>query len=115
VHPDYLLEYLTSEQLSEWEAVDMIDPIGTWREDLRTAKLESLITNIVNQLYCKQGHQPTLTSPLDFLIDWSGDKQGEVKKQSAQEILSFMTGFAQAQNKTRGSRKTPPKKKGDKT
>lgn len=112
VHPDYLLDQLTSKQISEWEAYDRIDPIGTWREDFRLAKVESLITNIVQQLYAKKGSIPKLTTPLDFMVDWTGEGKGhEPKKQSVEEMKAVMMGIANAQNKKVGTQSRPPVKK----
>jgi hypothetical protein len=111
VHPDYLLDQLTSRQISEWEAYDRIDPIGTWREDFRLAKIESLITNIVQQLYAKKGSKPAITSPIDFMVDWTGDKVAEPKKQSTQEMKDILLGIASSQNKKVKGLDRPPVKK----
>jgi hypothetical protein len=106
------LDQLTSKQISEWEAYDRIDPIGSWREDFRGAKLESLITNIVQQLYAKKGSTPKVTTPLDFMVDWSGEKQeAEPKKQSMEDMKSILLGIAKAQNKKVRGLNTPPVKK----
>lgn len=94
------MDQLTSKQISEWEAYDRIDPIGKWRDDFGVAKLESLIVNIVQQLYAKKGHTPVVTTPIEFMPDWSGDrKETEVKKQSVEEMKSTLMGLAKAQNK----------------
>ena len=112
IHPDYLLDQLTSKQISEWEAYDRIDPIGSWREDFRLAKIESLITNIVQQLYAKKGSKPGLTTPLDFMIDWMGEgKVNEPKKQSVEEMKSVLLGIAKGQNKKMIRQNKPPVKK----
>lgn len=106
------MDQLTSKQISEWEAYDRIDPIGSWRDDFRIAKLESLLTNIVQQLYAKKGSTPTITTPLDFMVDWSGEK-GEVeqKKQSTEEMKRTLLGIANMQNKrVRVLNKLPVKK-----
>jgi hypothetical protein len=106
------LDQLTSKQISEWEAVDRIDPIGEWRNDFRIAKLESLITNIVQQLYAKKGVTPKLTTPLDFMVDWSGEaKVQEPKKQSVEEMKQLLLGIAKSQNKKVGVQRKPPVKK----
>lgn len=107
------MDCLTSKQISEWEAYDKIDPIGTWREDFRLAKIESLITNIVQQLYAKKGSKPKLTTPLDFMVDWTGEGVvQEPKKQSVEEMKATLMSFANAQNKKVGMRNKPPVKKG---
>ena len=105
------MEQLTSKQISEWEAYDRIDPIGTWRDDFRLAKIESLITNIVQQLYAKKGTKPVLTTPLDFMVDWTGDKGHEPKQQSVEEMKAVMMGFMNDQKKQAERRSKPPVKK----
>ena len=108
------MDQLTGPQICEWEAYNKIDPIGSWVEDFRGAKLESLIVNIVQQLYCKQGHQPVITSPLDFMPDWLGERKVESKKQSVEEMKQILTSFARRQNaKVEAQNKTferPPAK-----
>lgn len=105
------MDCLTSRQISEWEAYDRIDPIGSWREDFRFAKLESLITNIVQQLYAEKGKKPTLTTPLDFMVDWAGDKVQESKQQSVEDMKAVLMGLAKDQNKKVERQSKPPVKK----
>lgn len=103
------MDQLTSRQISEWEAYDKIDPIGSWRDDFRLAKIESLITNIVQQLYAKKGTKPKLTTPLDYMPDWTGDREvAEPKKQSVEEMKEILMSFASSQNKRAKTRNTPP-------
>lgn len=107
------MDVLSSRQISEWEAYDKIDPIGTWREDFRTAELVSLIVNIVSKLYAKEGHTPKETTPLDFMPDWLGEK--EKQGQSVDQMKEILMGFAKEQNKkvVRETRKhKPPKRHG---
>ena len=103
---------MTSSQISEWEAYDKIDPIGTWRDDFRIAKLEALIQNIVNALYARKGEKPKLVSPIDEMPDWTGDRKVE-KNQSVEEMKQILLGIASAQNKKveRLNIKTPPPNK----
>ena len=102
------MDQLSSKQISEWEAYDRIDPIGTWRDDFRLAKIESLITNIVQQLYAKKGSTPKLTTPIDFMVDWTGDKVVEPKKQSVEDMKSILLGIAGSQNKKVRGQSRPP-------
>lgn len=107
------MDQLTSKQISEWEAFDTIDPIGKWRDDFRFAKLESLLINIVNQLYHdpKKG-KPALTNPIDFMPDWTGEGTlQEPKKQSVEEMKETLMRIAHSQNKRVKTRTTPPVKK----
>lgn len=82
-------------QLSEWEAYDRIDPIGTWREDYRVAVLDSLIVNIVSKLYAKKGHTPKEVLPTEFMPNWTGDKRVE-RKQSMQDMKEVLMNIAKA-------------------
>lgn len=94
------MDQLTSAQISEWEAFDKIDPIGSWRDDFRTAHLISQIVNIVNQLYAKKGAKPTTTTPMDFMPDWSGENEGaEPKKQSVEEMKQILLAIASQSKK----------------
>jgi hypothetical protein len=88
------LDQLNSYQLSEWEAYDRLDPIGSWRDDFRISYIASLLTNLTIRVHGKRGAQ--LTEVKDFLFDWSGDfKRAELaKKQSPEEMkATLMTMF----------------------
>jgi len=93
------LDQLSAFQISEWEAVDRIDPIGTWREDFREAKLEAMLVNIVSRLYAKKGHTPEMVNPIDFMPDWTGDRVNVLKQQSMEDIKRTMLAIAKVQNK----------------
>jgi hypothetical protein len=93
---------------------DRIDPIGTWREDSRFAKLEALIQNLVSSIYCSKGETPKLVTPEDLMPDWTGEKkQQEEKTQSVEEMKAIFMSIAREQNKKveRLNMKTPPPKK----
>ena len=106
------MDQLTSRQISEWEAYDRLDPIGTWREDFRVAQLLSMMLNIVNNIYAQKGHTPKNLTPLDFMPDWSGDgRYQEPKKQSVEEMKQVMLALASTQNKKVKQNNRPPIKK----
>ena len=105
------MDKLTGYELAEWEAYDRIDPIGTWRDDFRGAKLESLILNIVNQLYAEKGKKLVVTTALDFMPDWTGDKTDEKKQSSPEDILALFRGIAASQKKKKEIVSKPPIKK----
>lgn len=90
------MDYLTSAQISEWEVVDRLDPIGEDRGDLRMAELASVISNCFIGAFAKKGTK--LTAPIDFMPDWTGDEK-EPKKQTAEEIKAIFLGIAQEQNR----------------
>ena len=118
-HPDYLLQELTSNQLSEWEAYDKLDPINNnWRQDLNTAKLSSLIINIVNALYHdpKKG-EPDVSTPINFMPIWDDETEEQRKaiqeRQTPEQMRDYMLEFARVQNarvnrEQRMKRTTPP-------
>jgi hypothetical protein len=99
------LDHLTSEQLSEWQAYNKINPIDTsWRKELQMAQLISLIHNVVNAIYCAEGSQPINTTAKDFMPNWDGENEvPEVKKSSPEEILAIFKGVAK-ENKKRQER-----------
>ena len=94
--------------MSEWEAYDRIDPIGTWREDFRMAFLSSLITNLTISVHGKKGTK--MTNVMDFLPIWDiqADKPKEVKIQSIEEMKKVFQEIARVHNKKARSLKKPP-------
>jgi hypothetical protein len=77
---------LTIQQLNEWEAYDKLDPIGSWRDDFRIAKLEALFRNIY-----REKKETALISPVDCMIEW-GKKEKKDTKNLSETILSFFKG-----------------------
>lgn len=94
------MDQLTSRQISEWEAYDRLDPIGTWTENFRLAYLSSLITNLALSIHGDKKKGYKFTSPLDFMINWDieGNKV-EPKKQSVEEMKQMLMSFAETQNR----------------
>lgn len=110
------MDQLTSQQIAEWEAFNTIDPIGKWRDDFNIAKLESLLVNIVQQLYAKKGAIPVVTSPIDFMMDWADEREPKDSgKQSVETMKQILTSFATSHNKNIKKQKKidsrPPVKK----
>jgi len=112
-----LLDQLTSAQLSEWEAYDRLDPVGSWRSDFMVAKLMSLIENIARTLYGGEGVK--MTTPKDYMPEWGmkPEKTAGKEKQSMEEMKQIMFSIACTQNKrckalaTRNLHNNPPKTK----
>jgi len=92
---------LSSRQISEWEAYDRLDPIGSWREDFRFAQLMSLLVNIVTRIFAPKGHTPKNVSPLDFMPQWGdfADFKIEKPQQSVEEMKQILLSIASSQNK----------------
>jgi hypothetical protein len=93
------LDQLTSSQISEWEAYDRLDPIGTWRTEFAFARLSALIMNIVNKLYQKKGSTYTPVEPFDFMPNWSGEMKKTEIKQTVEEQKEQLLRIFKAQNK----------------
>lgn len=93
------MDQLTSAQISEWEAYDKIDPIGTWRDvDYPMAFLAHVITNLAISINAKEG--TPMTKAMDFMPNWSGEEvEEEVVIQSPEEILAAFKKIANTQNK----------------
>lgn len=90
-----MLNYLTSSQLSEWEAYDRIDPIGKWREDFNVANLMALIAN-VNRNPKKKSNPFTIS---DFMPEWGKEEEKE-KRQTVEEMKqAFMSIFPNLKKK----------------
>jgi hypothetical protein len=101
-------------QLSEWEAYDRLDPIGTWRDDFRMAYLSSLITNLTISVHGKKGAKTT--NPIDFLPDWGEQRTTttDVKQEEgslAEQIKKVFGAIAKTEKRKEEIRKRPPTKR----
>ena len=100
---------LSSVQISEWEAYDRIDPIGTWREDFRMAYISSLMTSLTISVHGKKGAKhPNI---IDFMPEWDvTGKQAVAKIQSVDDMKKALMEIAKAQNKkeARNKNRTKP-------
>lgn len=108
-----MLQKLTARQLAEWEAYNVLEPIGEERSDFRISYLLSTIVNLAIRALGKQGAK--LTSVEDFAFKW--DPKEHVKPQMNveqfkavfQEIASTSNKREKNENKRR--RKRPPRLK----
>ena len=106
------MDGLSSNQLSEWEAYDRLDPIGTWRDDFRMAYLSSLITNLTISVHGKKGAKTT--NPIDFLPEWGGQREDKVveSSKSLPEQIKEVFGAIAKKNKVKEElSKRPPVKR----
>ncbi len=114
LHPDRLLDCLTGEELSEWEAYNKIEPIGQYRTDMMIAQLISLFHNFASSFGSKNGKRQ-VAHPIDF-IPWleKAEALGAPKEQSLEEMKAAMHAIAGAFNKKKGtedpSLTRPPKR-----
>lgn len=114
-----MLDRLSAYELAEWEAYNMLDPIGEVREDFRNAMLSCLITNIAIK-WASGKKTVKLSEIADFLPQWDVTAPKEVKKQSMEEMKKALKEIAKAQNEAVEKKKKldalpPPniKKKGN--
>ena len=109
------MDLLTSDQLSEWEAYDRLDPIGTWREDYRMAYIAAILTNLTIAVHGKKGaKQAELRS---FMPNWSGEEEYKAP-QSVEEMKEVFKAIVQASKEAQKKNEilkkkqhTPPTKK----
>lgn len=115
-----MLSELTSAQLSEWEAYDRLDPIGSWRHDYNHAQLISTITNLANAIYHEEGKDPVMTTAGEFMPIWDKEERKrvehkreveQIKRQSAEDMKSFLTSFAKVHNEKVARKSIPPIKR----
>lgn len=77
-------EQLTARQLAEWEAYNIIDPIGEERRDFNFAMLTSSITNIAISAFGGK-KSSKLTKIKDFMPKWGEDGKA-TEQQSSEEM-----------------------------
>lgn len=92
MHPDFLLDGLTGEQLTDWEIYDRLEPIGGFRQDYRFAQLCLLLFNIAQGF--GDGKKKLKATAWDFM-PW-GPKAPVVveEKQSVAEMKDIMLAMA---------------------
>lgn len=88
---------LTSRQLSEWEAYNELDPIGSWRDDFRISYLIMMIVNIALATNGKEGAKPKKID--DFLLIWDEELRENIKKsQTIDQMKEVLSEIANYQN-----------------
>jgi len=94
-----LLEQLTSEQLSEWEAYDRLEPVGEIRGDVRNALLCMLVANLAQSVWGKKGRH-RMFELQDFLPRWD-ESVGEKERtpQSVEEMKEVLKTIARTVGK----------------
>ena len=66
---DGLLSSISSRQLTEWMALEMVEPWGEWRMDWRLAQLMAMIANLFAR---REGDRPW--EPVDFMPRQPGEE-----------------------------------------
>ena len=85
----------------EWEAVDVLDPIGEQRADYRTAQLCCTIDNIAKAIWGKKGANK-FSKISDFIPKWGSEEEvKETKKQTTEEMKAIMFGLQRHMNDQR--------------
>jgi hypothetical protein len=100
------LDELTSSQLSEWEAYDRLEPIGTHWQEYRESYLCSFLTNVVRQRYPEEGRPPVLTLPTDFMHVYDREElnayiEQNKHKQSVEEMKQALLSIVGTKPKNR--------------
>jgi hypothetical protein len=95
-HPDALLEVLSAKQITEWEAFNRIQPIGSRRFDYYFAYLMTTLHNIAIG-FSGDKHAKHFKFE-DFVPDWAGIKE-DTSEMSPEEIKQFWIAFAEEHNK----------------
>lgn len=112
------MDKLTSVQLSEWEAYNVLDPIGSWRADFNMAKIASIMSNLVAAIYREKDSEPEWSTPKDYMPIWDpeeakANEASKIKRQSIEEMREVLLNFAAEHNAKidaaeRSQRSTPP-------
>lgn len=80
------MDNLTSNQISEWEAYNKLEPIGEWRADFRMAFIASVIINTTRAVWSKKG--TPMIKVEDLMPHW--DKEDEQQVQSLEEMKQIL-------------------------
>ena len=75
--------------MAEWEAFNVLEPIGEERRDYRFSYLMSTISNIAISAF--GGKNPKLTKVQDFEFMWDGKKQKP--SQSTESMKNVLMGL----------------------
>lgn len=92
---------LTADQVAEWEAYDVLDPIGTWREDFRMGQICNTIIMALHSIFAAKGSKHEL-SAWDFIPKYGEEAQKKKdmpKKQSIEEMKATIFSIAGAAGK----------------
>jgi hypothetical protein len=85
-HPDYLLPYLTSSQLSEWEAYRRIKPFGQEMDDHRMAMICAAVANFSGNVDRKR--KPQGLKVADFLPEPKKSKRQIIAKAKLAQMIA---------------------------
>ena len=85
---------MTSEQLSEWEAYNRLEPVGEYRRDLGIAILTSTFYNFAQSFGAKE--KRLNAKPQDFMpwVEQSDNGKESTEDQSMEEMKAAMLAFA---------------------
>ncbi len=83
---------MTSEEWTEWQAFDAVEPIGAWRDDYNAGMMMALLAN-VNR---KRGSTPF--KPLDFMPFVRDDDYGKLTM-DPEDSLGIWQAMASVTNK----------------
>lgn len=93
--------------------MDKLDPIGSWVEEYRVARLEALFVNVMVSIYGKKGSKAD-ANPTEFMPIWDEalrERLANSKKQDPEEMKRILLAIARDQNKRVKEKVSKPKPK----
>lgn len=93
--------------MSEWEAYNLIEPVGELRGDLRIAQLTSMVYNMASAFGGKTSRRH-ISKPGDFMHFFKDEFKTEEQDQSVDEMKATLMGVASSINEK--MKRTSPKK-----
>lgn len=82
-----MMERMSAAEFREWEAVELIEPFGERRADIRAGIIASVIANV------NRGKNQKAFTPEDFMIPWEiGAKPMQTAEQQRAIFEAFATG-----------------------
>jgi hypothetical protein len=94
---------LTTDQIAGWEAFNVLEPVGSYKQDFLFAQLCDLI-NVLAHAY---GGQKAESKLLDFMPWWLKQyfkESGQDKKQSLEDMKARLMIWAKGHNKAEARR-----------
>lgn len=87
-----MLSRMTATEFDEWQAYATLEPFGQEREDLRTALICTVLSNLVRPFYADPKPEPALLS--DFLLfgEQESDEQPAEVTDDMMAALSMIFG-----------------------
>jgi hypothetical protein len=107
---DTMLASMSASMLVEWQAYFALEPWGSWRDEMRVARLCAVISEPNRD---RKAH-PKPFSVTEFLPEWMRDELGtdEARSEKPDILKAKMSGFARLLNTAKPRRAANPKRAG---